>query len=271
MATFYSYDDVYILRAFSDNRRRIVLTQGEGLTDSGATSNTSVKAPRFQLCDERGVITLPNSSTAVKLAITFPDGTEGLFACNVEDTTNGIISCPIMTGMTSMAGDLEGEIRFNSTNAVIKFYGVNFHVYEGVSNDAIALSSKFSYFDTALSKLDTLSQTASGQLATLDDLATLVAGGGTHPSTSKTIYDFVDGNYMRRVSIHDAEVDTANDSHTLYIHTTDNYRRGLVIFVDLKVYNGGITVRQYRLLNNGRLEYRLGTVNANTSSNNTYV
>ena len=51
----YSYDDIYVLHAWRDNRRRLTLTQGEGY--SGTLSGEyMVKAPHFQLMDERGVI-----------------------------------------------------------------------------------------------------------------------------------------------------------------------------------------------------------------------
>ena len=70
-----SYDRVYTMHTWRDNNVRLVLVQGEGATDVGLVFNNDgtinyeasaqseitanhIKAPRFQLRDERGLINL---------------------------------------------------------------------------------------------------------------------------------------------------------------------------------------------------------------------
>ena len=133
----YSYDDVYVLHAWRDNRRRLVLTQGEGY--SGViTDNDVIKAPRFQLRDERDVIEIPSSgSPSVQLAVTRSNHTEDLLACTVVDRENGIISCPITKSLTDVAGEVKGEIRLVTANSVTKFYGVDFYIFDEESEGDI--------------------------------------------------------------------------------------------------------------------------------------
>ena len=101
----YSYDDVYVLYAWRDNGRHLVLTQGEGYSGT-LTNNDVVKAPRFQLRDERGVIAIPSSGNpTVQLAVTRPNNTEDLLSCVVEDSEKGIVYCPITKSLTNIAGE----------------------------------------------------------------------------------------------------------------------------------------------------------------------
>lgn len=192
----YSYDDIYVLHAWRDNRRRLVLTQGEGY--SGALSGDYiVKAPRFQLRDEQGLIEIPSSgSPRIQLAVTRPNGTEDLLSCNVEDREESIISCPITKSMTDIAGEVKGEIRLILQNTIIKFYGIDFYVYEGVSDEAAAQSSRFSDLIQALQQVSALIDGGSSGTITLD---TVIQHNGTNPVSSGILYDYLVDNY-RQVS-----------------------------------------------------------------------
>lgn len=261
----YSYDDVYVLHAWRDNRRRLVLTQGEGYSGT-LSGNYTVKAPHFQLMDERGTITIP-SDTAVSMAITLPNGNEDLIACYPVDKPNGIFCCPIRTTMTSQAGEVKGEVRLTTaSNTVVKFYGVVFYVYDGVSNDAAAQSPAFDALAEALSKVEAV--TAGGSVATLDSV---IQHGGTHPVVSGLIYDFVDGNYAHYKAISGNEADTANNSRTIYVHSAGGGFKGLIFFTGYNNYAGAATVKQFRLCKDGKLEYRTGTVVTPTTTPNTYT
>ena len=137
-----SYDKVYPMYAWRDNNVRLVFTPGEGLTASDGTV-AHVKAPKFQLRDERGVIDL--TLCEVSLALTRPDGSEDLLACSSAsgEAAQGIISCPITASATAIAGQATGEIRVlcaDNSNPVgiVKFFGVHFQIYKGVSDAAAA-------------------------------------------------------------------------------------------------------------------------------------
>ena len=189
----YSYDDIYPLYAWRDNRRRLVLTQGEGY--SGTLSGTyMVKAPRFQLMDEQGIIEIPSSgSPRIQLAVTRPNRTEDLLSCNIEDREQGIISCPITKSMTDIAGEVKGEIRLILDNTVIKFYGIDFFVYDGVSDEAAAQSSQFSDLIQALQQVSAIIEGGSSGTISLD---TVIQHGGTKPVASGIIYDYLVNNYV---------------------------------------------------------------------------
>lgn len=189
----YSYDDIYPMYAWRDNRRRLVLTQGEGY--SGTLSGTyMVKAPRFQLMDEQGVIEIPSSgSPRIQLAVTRPNRTEDLLSCNIEDREQGIISCPITKSMTDIAGEVKGEIRLILDNTVIKFYGIDFFVYDGVSDEAAAQSSQFSDLIRALQQVSAIIEGGSSGTISLD---TVIQHGGTKPVASGIIYDYLVNNYV---------------------------------------------------------------------------
>lgn len=189
----YSYDDIYPMYAWRDNRRRLVLTQGEGY--SGTLSGTyMVKAPRFQLMDEQGIIEIPSSgSPRIQLAVTRPNRTEDLLSCNIEDREQGIISCPITKSMTDIAGEVKGEIRLILDNTVIKFYGIDFFVYDGVSDEAAAQSSQFSDLIQALQQVSAIIDGGSSGTISLD---TVIQHGGTKPVASGIIYDYLVNNYV---------------------------------------------------------------------------
>lgn len=189
----YSYDDIYPMHAWRDNRRRLVLTQGEGY--SGTLSGTyMVKAPRFQLMDEQGIIEIPSSgSPRIQLAVTRPNRTEDLLSCNIEDREQGIISCPITKSMTDIAGEVKGEIRLILDNTVIKFYGIDFFVYDGVSDEAAAQSSQFSDLIQALQQVSAIIEGGSSGTISLD---TVIQHGGTKPVASGIIYDYLVNNYV---------------------------------------------------------------------------
>ena len=260
----YSYDDVYVLHAWRDNRRHLVLTQGEGYSGT-LSGNYMVKAPHFQLMDQRDIISIP-SDTAVSMAITLPNGTEDLIACYPVDKPNGIFCCPIRTTMTSLEGEVKGEVRLTTANnTVIKFYGIIFYVYDGVSNSAIAQSPAFSALDEALSKVEAV--TTSG--TTIAPLDGVIQAGGQHPATSGVIYNFVNNNYIRYRACSGSEIDTANDAQCIYVHNSNGFR-GLVFFTGYNNYSGVTTVTQFRICKSGRFEYRTGTV-ASTSAPNTYT
>ena len=181
----YSYDDVYVLYAWRDNRRHLVLTQGEGYSGT-LTNNDVVKAPQFQLKDERGVIAIPTSGNPiVQLAVTRSNRTEDLLDCVVEDSENGIISCPITKSLTDVAGEVKGEIRLITANAVIKFYGIDFYIFEGVSDDAAAQSTQFSALISALQKVAVVVPDGSNTV-TMDEV---IQEHGTNPVASGVIYD----------------------------------------------------------------------------------
>lgn len=189
----YSYDDVYVLHAWRDNRRRLVLTQGEGYSGT-ITDNDVIKAPRFQLKDERGVIAIPTSGNPiVQLAVTRSNRTEDLLTCVVEDSENGIIYCPITKSLSDIAGDIKGEIRLITANAVTKFYGVDFYVFNGVSDSAAAQSTQFSDLIHALQKV--INITGGGTVADMDDV---IEHGGLNPVASGVIYDYLNGNFYTK-------------------------------------------------------------------------
>lgn len=261
----YSYDDIYTLHAWRDNRRRLILTQGEGYSGT-LSGDYMVKAPHFQLNDERGAIEIP-SDTAVSMAIILPNGTEDLVACYSVDKPNGIFCCPIRTTMTAQAGTVKGEVRLTTaSNTVIKFYGIDFYVYDGVSNSAAEQSPEFSALVEALSKVEAVTAGDAATI-TLDDV---IQANGQHPSTSGVIYNYLKGNYVKYENVSNDEIDTANSSNTIYIHSVGGFR-GLVFFAGYNNYVGNTTVRQYRLRRDGRFEYRTGTVITPAEQPNTYT
>ena len=183
-----SYDDIYELYAWYDNNVRLVFTQGEGITALGDENNEVevdyAKEPRFQLKDERGAINLSDSPTVV-LALTRPDGSEDLLACDIVTAASGIISCPTPASATAIAGDATGEIRILSDNGVLKFYGIHFRIYKGVSDDAAAQSTQFSALVSALQKVAVIDPDGSNTV-TMDEV---IQEHGTNPVASGVIYD----------------------------------------------------------------------------------
>lgn len=177
-----SYDRVYTMYAWRDNNVRLVLTQGEGATTLDGTA-ARIKAPRFQLRDDQGVMDL-SGSPVISLALTRPDKSEDLLACTIIDATNGIISCPITASATAIAGQAVGEIRLSSTNGTIKFFGVHALIYDGVSNSAAAQSTQFSALVDALQKVATVDPDGSNTVA----LDSAIVENGTNPVASGVIY-----------------------------------------------------------------------------------
>ena len=147
-----SYDRVYPMYAWRDNNVRLVLTQGEGATTLDGTA-ARIKAPRFQLRDDQGVMDL-SGSPVISLALTRPDKSEDLLACTIIDATNGIISCPITASATAIAGH------------------------------AAAQSTQFSALVDALQKVATVDPDGSNTV-TLDSA---IVENGTNPVASGVIY-----------------------------------------------------------------------------------
>ena len=178
-----SYDRVFPMYAWRDNNIRLVLTQGEGATTLDGEA-VRIKAPRFQLRDDQGIIDLSNSPV-VSFALTRPDKSEDLLACTIINAANGIISCPITASATAIAGQAVGEIRVSSTNGTLKFNGVHAFIYAGVSNFAAAQSTQFSALIAALQKVAVISPDGSNSF----DMDSTIAENGTNPVASGVIYD----------------------------------------------------------------------------------
>ena len=187
-----SYDRVYPMYAWRDNNIRLVLTQGEGATTLDGTV-ARIKAPRFQLRDDQGVISL-SGSPVVSLALTRPDKSEDLLACTIIDAANGIVSCPITASATNVAGLASGEICIYSNNSVIKFYGVHAIIYKGTSNSAAAQSTQFSDLVSALQKVAVIDPSGSNTIM-IDDA---IVENGTNPVASGVIYDYLVDNYYTK-------------------------------------------------------------------------
>ena len=194
------------------------MTQGEGY--SGTLSGTyMVKAPRFQLMDERGVIEIPSSgSPRIQLAVTRPNHTEDLLSCNIEDREQGIISCPITKSMTDISGEVKGEIRLIIGNTVIKFYGIDFFVYDGVSDAAAAQSSRFSDLIVALQQVSAIIEGGSSGTISLD---TIIQHNGTKPVASGIIYDFLQENYRKISFAHESSAASYSDGGVYIDDATD--------------------------------------------------
>ena len=208
-----SYDRVYTMYAWRDNNVRLVLTQGEGATTLDGTA-ARIKAPRFQLRDDQGVMDL-SSSPVISLALTRPDKSEDLLACTIIDATNGIISCPITASATAIAGQAVGEIRLSSTNGTIKFFGVHALIYDGVSNSAAAQSTQFSALVDALQKVATVDPDGSNTV-TLDSA---IVENGTNPVASGVIYDYLNGNFYTKTQSDDKFQILANKAQVIDSNT----------------------------------------------------
>ena len=242
----YSYDDVYVLHAWRDNRRRLVLTQGEGYSGT-ITDNDVIKAPRFQLRDERDVIEIPSSGNpSVQLAVTRSNHTEDLLTCTVVDRENGIISCPITKSLTDVAGEVKGEIRLVTANSVTKFYGVDFYIFDGVSDAAAAQSSQFSALIEALQQVGlVISSSEDGKTVDMD---TVIQYNGTKPVASGIIYNYLQGNYRQISFAHENNessyddsgvyIDNATDiTKMYYVRNSNGARVGILFCVQTPGYN----------------------------------
>lgn len=210
-----SFDRVYTMYAWRDNNIRLVLTQGEGLTASDGTV-AHVKAPKFQLRDERGVIDL--TSCEVSLALTRPDGSEDLLACSSAsgEAAQGIISCPITASATAIAGQATGEIRVLSADnsnpvGIIKFFGVHFQIHKGVSDAAVAQSMQYSELIEALRKVVSLQ---TGNVADMDELNNGNLPNGNNPVASGNLKTYLEGNYLTYLGARFAKFTYAHDTHS---------------------------------------------------------
>ena len=254
-----TYDDIYILHAWRDNRRYLMLTQGEGYSGT-LTDNDIIKAPQFQLRDERGIIEIPENETPViQLAVTKPNRTEDLLECIIVDRAESIISIPITKSLTDFVGDIKGEIRLITANAVTKFYGINFMVFDGVSDNAGAQSSQFTSLISALQRVGML--TPEGTIV-LDDMTEEV---GVNPVASGVLKEYLKNNYMGVQTIENDAVDVANNRKIFYLHIVNHKVKGFVLFTDYDNYGENAKVCQYRFRTNGKIEYRIGTVVGDTN------
>lgn len=274
-----SYDDVYKAYAWRDNRRRLVVTQGEGLSSSSTDSNTYIKTAKFQLRDEQGVIELPNSTTAVSLALKKQNDMEVLVSAfynytdsattKSEDRENGIVYFAITQSMTDIAGEVSGEIRLTTSTGVIKFYGINFYVYDGVSSNAAIQSNDFDHLVNALNKVEAV--TGGGTIATMDSV---IEHGGLHPVVSGVIYDFVNGNYRQISYAHETNsasygdggvyIDNATDVKKMYYLCNSN---DAIIGIILSVFPPGYAYgMQIRIGYGGQISLRKKTQESGESS-----
>lgn len=260
-----SYDKVYTAYAWRYNSIFLNMTQGEGIEDTGvvwnddgtidqsATAQTSVtadhvKAPRFQLRDDRGILDL--TGCQVVLAVKRPKGTEDLLACYIEgNASDGTISCPITRSSTAIEGRGLGEIRVLSNNAVIKFFGVHFNVYKGVSDLAAEQSTQFSALVSALRKVALVNPDGSNTVA----MDTEVTENGTNPVASGLVYNFVYSilDDTAKVSyVDEGLLDGATETGTIY-HTSVDGSKALIIPVI-----GNSSQVQFRLDRDGKIYSR---------------
>ena len=132
-----SLSELHVLHAWEDNQITERCTQGE----------FGSKILQFKLIDKDGDIDLSNC--IVQYAVIRPDKTEDLLNCIVQ---NGVVKCNITYSVTSVSGLAHGEIRVigNNNSGIVKFYGVNLRVYNGVSDEVIEQSDEFSALSSAL-------------------------------------------------------------------------------------------------------------------------
>ena len=246
-----SYDRVYPMYAWRDNNVRLVLTQGEGATTLDGTA-ARIKAPRFQLRDDQGVMDL-SGSPVISLALTRPDKSEDLLACTIIDATNGIISCPITASATAIAGQAVGEIRLSSTNGTIKFFGVHALIYDGVSNSAAAQSTQFSALVDALQKVATVDPDGSNTV-TLDSA---IVENGTNPVASGIIYDYIEAQkttlekYAASVAVDNAVA--ADCAYRVYTSADGLVSTGYHLVIAVPATS---QITQYLFAQNGAVLYR---------------
>ena len=211
------FDQVYKVQAWADNNRTLKLVQGEGIAiPTGATSVSAsrVKAPRFQLCDKRGAIDLSTGSPTIEWAVTRPqNGGEDIVTCNIVSgqATNGIIEIPITASVTEFDGDAYGEIRVTTSGAVIKFFGINACIGEGVSDDAAAQSSRFSALLEALQKVVSVQ---AGNVAAMDTLNNGNLPNGTNPVASGQLKTFLENAYKDALKSDFMSFDYAHEVHS---------------------------------------------------------
>lgn len=212
------FDQVYRVQAWKDNNRTLKLVQGEGIViPTGATSVSAshVKAPRFQLCDKRGTIDLSSGSPIIEWAVTRPQNSgEDLVACNIVSgqAANGIIEIPITTSVTEFNGDAYGEIRVTTSSAVTKFFGINACIGEGVSNNAVAQSSRFPALIEALQKVVSVQ---TGNVAAMDLLDDGDLPNGTNPVASGQLKTYLENAYISTLKNNFVDKTTTIAGHEL--------------------------------------------------------
>lgn len=208
---------VYSITAWKDNKVKICLTQGEGTTANSPTNHKTIK---FKLYDSDGGLLIPSST--IQLAVIRPDNTEDLLSGVVIDGGNSIIGFNVKPSLTEFAGLAKAEIRIIVDNSVVKFPGINFVIFDGVSDSAASQSTQFSALIEALQSVQAL--TAGGEIATLD---TVIAHNGINPVASGIIYDYLTTNYYTKTQA-DTRFEavsnkTRNISSSKTTVTADNY------------------------------------------------
>lgn len=176
---------LYKISAWKDNSVKIVLTQGEGTSINSPTYN---KVIQFQCYDSDGLLTIPQNAE-ITLAIERPDKTTDLISGTIVNDSD--IAFDVKNTLTSYAGIVNGEIRITTTSSLVKFYGINFNVYNGISNDAAEISEEFDALTKALQKVSAV--TGDGAVTTLDSV---IEHGGINPVASGIIYDYLVDNYV---------------------------------------------------------------------------
>ena len=146
----------YTLYAWQDNNIRLKVTQGEG----------GIKLAQFTLVDDNGAIDL-TTATQVLFNGEKRNGSGCSIECEITNSTQGVITVPVETGMTDIAGDLKGVIEVITPNGNIKFDGIT--LYVASSPDAIIeVSNAFSALVKALNKIALL--TPEGTIPLDDEL-----------------------------------------------------------------------------------------------------
>ena len=209
---------VYDITAWKDNKVKICLTQGEGVTSQNPDNQ---KRMLFRLYDSDGAITIPTGS--YHLAIIRPDGSEDLINGTIINGGDAIVGFDVTQSLTDIPGNAKGEIRIITSNSVTKFYGINFLIYAGISDDAATQSPEYNALIAALQSVAALD--SSSEIATLD---TVIASGGTNPVASGIIYDYLTTYYYTK-SAADAKFEllsnkTREISDSARTTTNENYQ-----------------------------------------------
>lgn len=252
------FDMVYPIQAWEDNNRTLKLVQGEGVTiPDNATASTTIqasraKAPRFQLKSKQGAIDLSSGSPSITWAVRRPNnGGEDLLTCNIVSgkAAEGIIEIPITTSVTEFAGDAYGEIRVVTSTAVIKFFGINACIGNGVSNEAASQSSRYDALLDALQQVVVLNNN-SDKIATMDALVNGELPNGTNPVSSGNL-KIVLSHYEQYQSINSLSalnsLNTPLDPQTIYRFAG----QGIILGA-----SDDDEEAQYYFAQDGRLRYR---------------
>lgn len=196
----------YKITSWRDNSIKIVLVQGEG---SSTDNPTYTKTITFQCYDSYGVLTIPATAEIV-LAVERPDGETDLIAGSMIAGTNSDITFNIKNTITACTGIVRGEIRIITTDSIVKFYGINFNIYSGISDDGAIHSEQFDALIQALQKV--INVTGDGEVATMDSV---IAHGGTNPVASGIIYDYLSGNFYTKTESDNKYQTLANKTQTI--------------------------------------------------------